>query len=672
MVATTGRAGGCWRAAAAGAALALALGLWPGAAAAESIEDAFSLRFTERDGAPERPLRDAHRYPLDINETVELRVDTYRLGAYGAGHPNPDLAAANGDLAALTAALRGLEDLPARVEALAEHRQRVLGLTRGTDAFKAELAAFREASTTYEVLWGDLKARLKAYYAEQAAPGDPSWNDLMQDPTRQRLAAWMRGAIERDSERTARAHAAAVATRPPVALTLRADLARAGRLGDAVAVHLPGYDDGAYGDARFEDKASFVRSAAERREIDRAVALAGELGRIVDNARAGNASLKTTFERAYEALQRAGADLPSKEDVAAWVADLRARWEAAAGDAERLGAPVREAWAEVSRRAGTLKETLDASTASVAALRGGIDELRGAASGAALFQAVRGLTQTASEAAQRVQAFQTAAEKLAEAVETFSRQVKTSARGLGQAADKLDGLAAFAVEGPRQWVAPLAAFLGAHGALAELGSPLDQAGPVLAGAGDASLHPIAVPLDEVTDTRISLPYVPARDGDRVLVTAELAETDPERTGVVRQLTAQGQLRVARLGWSTHVSGDLLFARRESAGSFGSATGISYVYRYRPWAEDTKPKRLLRQLNPGLGITVAALNFSGNAAETGIALTGTLLRGLLSVGYGRNLQESTDPWFFFFGLRFLALPGFQIGGSAESLVEDGAG
>ena len=65
----------------------------------------------------------------------------------------------------------------------------------------------------------------------------------------------------------------------------------------------------------------------------------------------------------------------------------------------------------------------------------------------------------------------------------------------------------------------------------------------------------------------------------------------------------------------------------------------------------------RLLTPGIGVNISALDFNkDDTPELGLALVGSVFRDYFQVGYGYNINEDEDFWFF--GLR-LPLASFTL-------------
>ncbi len=175
---------------------------------------------------------------------------------------------------------------------------------------------------------------------------------------------------------------------------------------------------------------------------------------------------------------------------------------------------------------------------------------------------------------------------------------------------------------------------------------------------DAALR---IPLNEVTNTEITLLRVPRRHGDRIDFKSELFDENG------RLIQEYNQLFVVRsFGFHSNPSGNMIFVKRLRDGAtkndtsvaaqrdidFVAAPAISYLVEYRSRG-DNWCKRAWNLMNPGLGLNTSLLNFDSNDFEFGLGLAASIFGGFLQAGYGYNLQAEKKYFFLGFDLFGMA-------------------
>ena len=87
--------------------------------------------------------------------------------------------------------------------------------------------------------------------------------------------------------------------------------------------------------------------------------------------------------------------------------------------------------------------------------------------------------------------------------------------------------------------------------------------------------------------------------------------------------------------------------------FDPAPALGWTLHYIPLTEDTSRPRdkTWKFLNPGAGLSIAALDFEDKGPQIGIGVHLTLFNDLLQIGYGYNLNASSDQRYVFIGIGF---------------------
>lgn len=148
-------------------------------------------------------------------------------------------------------------------------------------------------------------------------------------------------------------------------------------------------------------------------------------------------------------------------------------------------------------------------------------------------------------------------------------------------------------------------------------------------------------------------------GDMIVLKMSAGKKEETPTDLaVRQLQLERVLPYLKL------SPGLIYARptkdesKGVAGEFHLAPSYSVLLKFG----SRRSSFINRLLEPGVGLNISALDFSGNnTPELGISLVGSAMKDYLQVGYGYNVNVRTG--FFTFGLR-LPLASMTLQGQLE--------
>ena len=206
-------------------------------------------------------------------------------------------------------------------------------------------------------------------------------------------------------------------------------------------------------------------------------------------------------------------------------------------------------------------------------------------------------------------------------------------------------------------------FLKQHAGLLTIQQNLQEASRSLSltnelsnAAEAASRTALAVQSGARFDTSLDLTTVRAErhPGDRVHVNVEVNEVATD--GTVRPIEHDRRtFRLEQRGFYSEARGALLFAEPQGTigrdVSFQPAPAVGFQIRYgfagMPF--------LNHVLAPSIGISMTLLDFEDDPDfELGVALNATMLRSILWMGAGRNLQAEANYWYV--GINPLALSG----------------
>lgn len=165
-------------------------------------------------------------------------------------------------------------------------------------------------------------------------------------------------------------------------------------------------------------------------------------------------------------------------------------------------------------------------------------------------------------------------------------------------------------------------------------------------------------IGEIVDTEINVGSLPAEHGDRLRVYVELlrAQTD-EKTLV----SFDQEFGLEKMGFTPKLAASVVFVDRvkEPGGgvpptNYKASPAGSWTVHWRMRSEPGGSgfADFWNVLDPGIGISVAALSFESNGVEVGGGGHVSLLGDLVQVGYGWNANVSQDRGYWYVGVGLL--------------------
>lgn len=614
--------------------------------------DAISISM-RRDGVDKQvSIQDAPRHPIDLEDMLSVQIDRSKLGRSISESKEGmrQLDDVSAHVKSLESVLEGIKEYSNLAGRIATTRSEIIREGKTSDEAYSKLVA--ECETARGRVRQAVLNHLTAILPEGEKPR-VKLNELIKgSPDYQKLAGFVREEITRLSSLSLEAVRGA-AQNGALRLRLRATIVKRQQKG-AVPIHLDGYDDGKAGDYQFREKTSFVQTPERSEKIERSLEMAGKVKASLDASMARRESVYKVLRDAYAVISASSAAIPDIGAIDQKLKELDDNTKAFELELQGITTS--------GNTRTTLKEIQNVSKSlairqDIAKIASAIRSLPSAKSDADMLRGVRDIVevQVPNTISQQIIELSTAAHRLGE----LRKQLKSAidddlvtARASGsKVLETADELAALV----EPFVAKVKEIVDWRSRDKDgLQQVLNSAG-FFQGLEGATWNAFAVPLSSVRNTRIAMNTVPAEDGDRLLISAELLMEDAANNGaLVVEDSASAAFHVRSLGWSANVSGDLLFALPERSRKFISATGVSYVYSYRPWNSATRGGAFGDVINPGIGLTFAVLNQSGDSLQTGVAPTFTFLHGLVSVGGGYALQAGRNPWFGFMGFRFTNL------------------
>lgn len=624
-----------------------------------AMSDAFSF-LIQRGGEKDKPLtaRDVSSYPLDLSDTLYIKINRDILASFASDTTASasELISIESQLKALKDALVSIEELSVIARDIAIKRKALLEEERPADK------DYKELVKKYEIKWHDTKKSIQAYLeailpTEQKPEAEKQLSELIRDASNIKLGDFIRTEISRLSSDTSRALSHAV-EESPLRLRLRAMVLRSSNGG--TPVHLDGYDDGKAGEYQFRDKLSFIQSAERQKRIDQSLEIAGEVKRAIDNSLKNKDDVIKTLGAVYRPLLSAGATLPDPDKIQDRVIKLKEKTDLLLmklknkTELNSLSSII----VDINGLTKIFNDQQLSSSFKELAIK--IRSLREPTSERELLTTVRTIIE--SDIGKALSDTGSIITKLKQTVNEFENKIKD----LKENIEMIDSIKEEEVASLARDVSGLLEDLLASSKqlldVAHLLSQsrekgineLSQAAGLLSGVEGGQWNTYAVALRNARDSSIDMNTVSGEEGDSLVFSAELLKHDKATGQDDRINSASTRFSIGSLGWSAHVSGDLLFVRRRGTDRFVTATGISYVFRYRPWSEETSGKKFWSVLNPGFGLNIAALNFPGDAVQVGIGGTLNLLQGLINIGGGYNLQAENDRGYFFIGIGFTGL------------------
>ena len=593
-------------------------------------------------------IAEENDYPIDLQDQLLIHVDSDVISQFlpTTNNSSTQLSSIQDRLKQLKSALSSIDDLSKAAAAIADERTRLITLNQPAGPEYQNLVA------DYEIPWHNTKQSILAYL--KATLKDPTkapaqLNELVKDPTNTTLAAFLKAEISKTSKAVTDALNNATSN-APFQVQMRAYVSHASSAGSPV--HLDGYDNGKPGDFQFRDKLSFVQTPDQQKQVDDSLKLAQSIKDTIDSVRANHQTVVAAVRQVYLQLLGISSELPDPDQVRVQIAKLSSDLNKLKDKNYLITASSGPAIVDIASRVSLPeipKDFLDMATK--------VKELQRPTSDGDLFGNVQDIIQIMPKLPTDVMTWlgqvQASTSALTDIHNALTQSIKdlalkqnpeavSDAESLLQSVDDTNHALTKMVD--------LALWLTINDANAL--AKLTASGNVTGGVSDATWTAYTLPLTAVRDTTIDMNTVPAAAGDMLVIDATVLQHDAASGNDEPVSNTTARLPIASLGFSSNVSGDLLFIERQGNNTFVTATAISYIYKWKPWTKTDGWHRFLSVLNPGCGLSVAALNFPGNTLQTGVGITGTLINGFISVGYGRNLQESSRSGYFFFGMRFI--------------------
>ena len=610
-----------------------------------------------------RPLTTAGqaRYGVDINSSIDLQIDPVKLQGALLGQDT-------------TGAGERAKQLQKRVDNLSQAVGVVKGAaTRLQDLLKNWKAGDAESNQKVEASGAERGAILKALVDTRRERLKSSGSDPRADNSKLNALVGATSGSGYDwplvsellNEEIAFARRDLDLAAAQFAFSLQIQPHLVPRTGQPSPVRLGGYNQAALGTATRYEKLQFS-SAEQDQAYQRYDQLAKEISETQD---VGEAIVKQ-FEAELQALR------PQLDALVQAAEQARDKLRDRLSSLERWGAAEqRSAWlAKVEKDLGTtdqgkkvqadwkaLDTTLGELKDDVAALRGYAD-LRGQLAGKTAPQAMNvllGLAKTLGKPQQGVRLFDVAVWKERQSkIDTFVKGVSALPAPLKARLEAPDGpVADLRAAGD--------AFKGLATAVSQGASPVIDLLSRLLGSGAAQAaanlelppgtKPVPVTRSSQLNSRIDLQRIPAkRDiGDNVEVRYDLFKGDV----LVGGWTDEFALR--SYGWNSEVLASLAFTKPDNGSVAWKATAaMSWLLSYDSWPQGTESGLATSRLKwfSGGGFSVMPLSSANDeGVKLGLAATVGFLNNRLLVGYGTNLQATTDKRFMFFSIRLIDFP-----------------
>jgi hypothetical protein len=526
---------------------------------------------------------------LDVNSAVVVHLSPEALAALARGQPVPSASRAE-TVSRLQRLAAVQEAVNAAARAFVEQDQvREAAMQRG-------VALAGDALERYEKAYAMLAA---AFLGVQEYMGKPAFSALVKRSGSSVTAAAaqfladeqkrLQDQVRDDLEKI-----------PARVLTLTASIGNPPR-----AVHVPGYDDLAPGEARLVQKTRFRFDDEFENEFAAAKVLAAK-------ASDWNALQAAAVDALRRRLDDVDKQMRSAADDAA----------AVAGKLERdVAEAVNAAAKDVRAAADTIQKSVVAAEPVV---RATLHPPPGAEPPALLAGAIQGLQDFTSSVNDALRSLDAARKKLAAARATLAADVNRLVNGLSTLVVRLR----------------ITDVAGAPGA-----APL---APQVAA--------FKVKLDEARDTEISLLRADRDDGDILAVSARILDGDGDGARAITGGETTTYFRVRSRGIVADTGAVVLFTRpiRRDPGPFVPAAGAYAVFRFKGWrAEGDANSSFWYYTAPGVGVTAVVIPRASDGT-TQIAWMGTVhvFGDVLQAAVGTT-TDAKPLWGIGLGLHRLA-------------------
>ncbi len=606
------------------------------------------LFYFEIDRVKDKPLTfcpdNARFYPVDVTDTLKIRINKDKL---------TEFVPVGSNLSNLTRQMNGLEEVLRAVNEFAVEAIRIADLRQKfLDAHDSESAdkmyeEYTDAVAAAEDRWSDVRDNKLQPYLELVNKGDTAAAMRMQGSFygdgNKKLAAFLNGEI---TKLAAAAREADRSTR--VGLLMTADVARHDS-SNVSPIHLEGYDDGECKSYRFKDKLSFAASKQDETEINRAIDITRNISKDINDSLENKDKIRDKALDIYSSLTAQDIVLPPADEVRKKADDVLKATTTARDQLKQQCNP-KQTIDDIKKYfqdgKNSISTDLVAARNDVNKLKAKINdpEFLGLLSGtinkyADILETNRDDLETfKKELAEQEKMCLTVADEQVEPVQNSIRELRK------------------AVQDYLRLIVTMNSSKATIDTLATVEAPLSQ-------IGQASMNVQLRRMGDVQDTSIDMMTCGsiAESEDFISLHATIVDRDPATNKDTKLHTETQSLTVDQLGWSAHADVDLLFLRRQGSDRFITAPGLSYSYSWKPWVKVDGWDKFWSGLNPGFGLNVATLNFEQDTTQIGVGIYFTFLKGMLSVGYGRNIQVAQDQGYVFFALRMVeTIKGFQKG------------
>lgn len=586
----------------------------------------------------------ARFYPVDVTDTLKIRINKDKLTQF---------VPVGSELSNLTQRMNGLEEIlravnEFAVEAIriANIRQKVLDARDGENYDKL-YEEYTDAVSAAEDRWIDVRDNKLQPYLVLVNKGDTAAAMRMQGSLygeeNKKLAAFLKSEITklaaavREADRSTR-----------VGLQMTADVAKHDS-SNVSPVHLEGYDDGECKSYRFKDKLSFAGSKQEAAEINRAIDITRNISKDINDSLENKDKLRDKALDIFYSLTAQDIIIPPAGEVRK--------------KSDEVLKMVTAAKAKLKQQCNP-KQTIDAVKkyfqdgkssiyANLAAARNDVNKLKSKINDPEFLGLLSGTINKYANIietyANDLEAFK---DELAEQEEVCLTAAGEQTEPVQNSIRELRG----AIHDYLYLIVTLNSSKATIDTLATVNAPLTQ-------IGQASMNVQLRRMGDVQDTSIDMMTCGsiAEKGDFLSLHATVVDRDPATNKDTKLYTETQRLTVDQLGWSAHADVDLLFLRRQGRDRFITAPALSYSFSWKPWTKTDGWDTFWSALNPGLGLNIATLNFEQDTTQIGVGVYFTFMKGMLSVGYGKNIQVAQDQGYVFFALRMVeTIKGFQKG------------
>lgn len=640
-----------------------------------------SIFYVERDkdnrdhplSGPDASRKTATRVPqravVDVNSTIEIRIDKEKLGAGTGAAPVSEPSGLLQNKQRITKALGLIDEVvKARLELIAAYKQR-------------DLKDFQKAASARARLEIELIDRLKALWPES----DSNYSrlvDAYDPPSFTKLQAFLGREIE-TIDAANRAYEEQLKKRQRT-LSVEAFLSSQAKEETATAaIHVEGYDSIKAQSLNTRDRLGLDLSPQEYERLQAQMQATQDFAAALERLRRGEATLNETVRQVrsqmapeigklLEEAERLAADL-SKQKLTARRAETQKLVEAYLDVLKTTAGKTHDDSSKALRtQLNALLEELKADD-FVAAATNWVQTaktLRTQWEAAAVKpDDVLKLIQQTNQAIGKFNSFRESLPARADDIEkritaffdTTLAELEKQSHDLaasGEAVRLRDDLRGYARDFRR-----VASFV--QQVLALRAAEVNPVAEIPASTSAA----FNVPLEDIKNTLVDLEATPRVVGDVVTVKATLKDASKKELE-----TSVATFRMGRYGYYADLSPAVVLIKpNELAGGddgFRFAPTLSWMHHWPPRPEETGTwASIRRSLDPAIGLHTAFTNFtsstSNDSVQIGIGLTLSFWKNRLQFGYGYNLMARTHEEgrrYFFVGSDLIGL--LQAAGIAK--------